>query len=320
MHPQEHTTHRRIFSDAFRIAWSHKHLWTFGLLASMAGFGGATDAFMGSYDRPMPHMGAGYWTGMDATPFTNGLEVLLFMLVCLGFGVFLIWIASVAVGGLVTSIRAISRGGEPTIADGIDAGKKGAWSVFGVNLATRLIALTAAGLIGAAAMTLVKERTVLSAIFYLGIFIIFVAISVMASVCGAFATIDILSRKRSILQAVEDGFVVVATHWLVCLETALLLSLSLIGLLVGVALVVSMMSVPVIFLIVIFALAKATGVVYGLIAFTGLTLLGALILMMAFFGAFQTAVWTLLWHDIGEGRGRPKLARLFGHLHPAKRK
>lgn len=320
-HPHENTTHRRIMSDAFRIAWGHKHLWVFGLFASLAGFGGATDAFIGSYERPMPQIGSGQgWMSVSDVPFTSGAEMMVFGIIFLAFGVLAVWIMSVAIGGLVSSIRMISRGGEPTMADGIDDGKKHAWSVFGVNLATRLVALTASGLIGATAMTVIAERSVLTAVFYIGTFILFTAVLVMASICGAFATVDLVGKKRSVLQAVEDGFVVVTTHWMVCLETGLMLAISLLGLLVLMAMLIAMMSVPLIFMIVLFSLAKAQAVVFGLIALTGILLLMAFLLMMGFFGVFQTAVWTLLWHDLGEGRGKAKLNRVFSFLHPTKHK
>jgi len=322
MRHTEHPTHRRIFSDAFHIAWTHKHLWLFGLMAMLAGFGGATDAFVGTYDRPMRHMdmGAIFAAEMSSIEITTYPALFAYLAMYAGFAMLLIWVTFTAIGGLVANIRSISRGGEPTIMDGIDEGKKHFWGVFGVNLATRLIALTASGLIAAAISTLLAERTALSALFYLGTFILFVAISVMASMCGAFATIDIMAKKRTVVQAVEEGFVVVARHWLLCLETALLLALALIALLTAAALAVAMASVPVIFMIVLFSLAKVQGAVLGLMVLTAFLLLAVFCLIISFFGTFQAAVWTLLWHELAEGRGSPKLHRMFRHLHHGSHK
>ena len=43
--------YRRVFADAFRISWRHKHLWIFGFFAAIAGFGGIGDIIINIFDR-----------------------------------------------------------------------------------------------------------------------------------------------------------------------------------------------------------------------------------------------------------------------------
>lgn len=319
--------YRRILSDAWRIAWHHKHLWVFGFFATLIGFGAVTEVFFNSYERTadaLPIAASGGTlaalipglTTMKAivaySPYPALSLLIFFVVLTLLFSVFA-WMTLVSVGALVIGARKIARGGEPTFGDGVKAGAEKFWPLLGVNVLSKLVILLAYVMTGANLYILMKDRTVTSGLFYIGSFIIFTAVSFVASLAAVYGSINVAVKGDKLEKSVNGALDLIAEHWLVSLEMAVLLLVASLAIGVAAALGALVLSVPLIFLIVIAAIFKAQAAVYAIMTLTAIMLLVVVVCLGAFLTTFQASAWTLLWSELSERKPASKLLRLAHH-------
>jgi len=316
--------YRRILTDAWRIAWYHKHLWVFGFFATLIGFGAVTEVFFNSYERTADALPLAASAGSMAalipglttikaiiaySPYP-ALSLLIFLVVfSLLFAVFA-WMTLVSVGALILGARKISRGGEPMFGDGVKAGAEKFWRLLGVNLISKIVILLALVMTGANLFILMKDRTLLSGLFYIGSFIIFTAVSFVASLGAVYGSIGVAVKDESTEKAVNGAVRLIGEHWLVSLEMAVLLLVASLATGVAVALGTLVLSVPLIFLIVVAAVFKAQAAVYAVMTLTAIMLLIMVVCLGSFLTTFQTAAWTMLWSELVERKPSSKLLRL----------
>ncbi|HTK04531.1 MAG TPA: hypothetical protein VL500_03015 [Candidatus Eisenbacteria bacterium] len=316
--------YRRILTDAWRIAWNHKHLWVFGFFATLIGFGAVTEVFFNSYERTADALPLAASAGslsalipglttiraiVAYSPYP-ALSLLIFLVVfTMLFAVFA-WMTLVSVGALILGARKISRGGEPTFGDGVKAGAEKFWSLLGVNLVSKFVIMLALVMTGANLYILMKDRTLLSGFFYIGSFIIFTAISFVASLGAVYGSIGVAVKDEKTEKAVNGALALISEHWLVSLEMAVLLLVASLATGVAVALGTLVLSVPLIFLIVVAAVFKAQAAVYAVMTLTAVMLLIMVVCLGAFLTTFQTSAWTLLWSELVERKPSSKLLRL----------
>lgn len=322
--------YRRIVTDAWKIAWSHKHLWVFGFFATLIGFGGVTEVFFNAYERTadaLPMAAAqgsitalipGYTTIKAIIAFSPYplLSLVIFTVaLTLMFSVFA-WMTVVSVGGLISGVRKISRGGEPTFGDSIKAGAERFWQLLGVNLLAKIVILLALLLTGANLFVLMQERTVVSGLFYVGSFIVFTAISFVASLASVYGSLNVMAKNEPVEKSINGALKLIGEHWLVSIEMAVVLFLTSLAAGLAVAFAALILSVPLIFLLAVAAMLKASVAVYGIMALTAVMLLVMVVALGSFLTTFQTSAWTLLWSELSERRPTSKLHRL---LHGLKR-
>jgi hypothetical protein len=319
--------YRRILTDAWRIAWHHKHLWVFGFFATLIGFGAVTEVFFNSYERTADALPLAASSGtlsalipglttikaiVSYSPYPALSLLIFFVVLSLLFAVFA-WMTLVAVGALVIGARKISRGGEPTFGDGVKAGADKFWRLLGVNLLSKIVILLAYVMTGANLYILMKDRTVMSGLFYIGSFIIFTAVSFVASLGAVYGSINVAVKDEPLEKAVNSALDLIAEHWLVSLEMAVLLLIASLATGVAAALGTLVLSVPLIFLIVIAAVFKAQAAVYAIMTLTAVMLLVIVVCLGAFLTTFQSSAWTLLWSELAERKPSSKILRLAHH-------
>lgn len=322
--------YRRIIADAWKISWSHKHLWVFGFFATLIGFGGVTDVFFNAYERTadaLPMAAAqgsltslipGFTTIKAVITFSPYpmLSIVIFLAaLTLMFSVFA-WMTVVSVGGLLSGVRKIARGGEPTFGDSIKTGAERFWQLLGVNVLSKAVILLALLLTGANLFVLMRDRTVVSGLFYVGSFIVFTAISFVASLASIYGSLNVMAKDEPVEKSVNGALKLIGEHWLVSLEMAVVLFLASLAVGLGVAFISLILSVPLIFLLAVAAMFKARVAVYGIIALTAVLLLIMVVCLGSFLTTFQSAAWTLLWTELAERRPTSKLHRL---VHGLKR-
>lgn len=322
--------YRRIVTDAWKISWHHKHLWVFGFFATLIGFGGVTEVFFNAYERTanaLP-MAAAQGSIMGLIPGLTTIKAIIsyssypalsllifFVVLSLLFAVFA-WMTVVSVGGLLTGIRKISRGGEPTFGDDIKAGSERFWRLLGVNALAKIVILLALLMTGANLFVLMRERTMVSGLFYVGSFVVFTAVSFVASLASVYGSLNVMAKDEPVEKSVNGALKLIGEHWLVSLEMAVILFVAslAVGLLVALGTLVG--SVPLIFMIVVASVLKARAAIYAIMALTAVLLLIMVVCLGSFLTTFQASAWTLLWSELSERRPMSKLHRL---LHGLKR-
>ncbi len=322
--------YKRIITDAWRVAWQHKHLWVFGFLATAVGFGGVSEALFSSSDRVyafFPAITSGK-SGLQMLPgfatikaiinFTSypALSLLLFLAI-MGtlVGVFL-WMGYAAAGGLVHSIRKIERAGEPTFGEGLKLGAEKFWRVFGVNVLTQPIIFVGSMLTTTTLSVLMRDRTISSGIFYVGTFILFVVLAVSASVAAIYATCFAIIKDKKLVPALQAGWKLLYDHWFVTLEMAFFLFLASLGIGITAVLISLIISVPFIFLLLVVAMMHLSAASVLVLMVASALMLAMIVCVGSFITVFQVSAWTLLWSEMTERKPLPKLRRLARHISP----
>lgn len=325
--------YRRIVTDAWKIAWSHKHLWVFGFFATLIGFGGVTEVFFSAYERTADALPLAAAQGTIATlipgyttikavitysPYPVLSLAIFTVALVLMFSVFA-WMTVVSVGGLISGIRKISRGGEPTFGDSIKAGAERFWPLLTVNLLAKIVILLALLLTGANLYVLMQERSFVSGLFYVGSFIVFTAISFVASLAAVYGSLNVMAKDEPVERSLNGALKTIGEHWLVSLEMAVVLFIASLVMGLAVALLALILSVPLIFLLAVAAMLKARAAVYGIMALTAVMLLALVVALGSFLTTFQTSAWTLLWSELTDRKPVAKLLRLVHGVRESKR-
>lgn len=319
------TLYRRVLSDAWTIAWGHKHLWIFGFFATFIGFGGVTEVIFSAYDRSADLLptaaasrvslfgllpGAATFRALVAySSYPSATLLVLLVILSLTLAVFL-WITVVAVGALIAGVRKSAKGGDLPFGDALKVGAEKFWPLLGVNLLSKIVIVLSFLLTGANLVTLVRDRTFSSGLFYISSFIVFALVAFVASLVAVYGSISVVVKDEKTEGAVTSSLKLVGEHWLISLEMSLLLLVISIALGIAGMFAVVLLSVPIIFILIVVALLKIHAISVALIALTAVMILCVVAALGSFLTTFQTAAWTLLWHEIGERRPLPKLVRL----------
>jgi hypothetical protein len=314
--------YRRLLADAWNISVMHKHLWIFGFFAALAGFDGVTEVFFRAYARaseampvatrlslvgPLPGIGtlrliASY------SPFPAPTLVVLCVVALLLFAV-LVWMTVVSIGALAAGARKISRGGEPTFGDLVKTGAASFWKLLAINLVAKLVMIATLFVIGMNVFALMLDRGGISAFIYFCSFVLFTAIAFVASLTAILGSVSLMAKGGSAQKAITGALEFIREHWLVCLETAILLMLA--NVVIGAGALVAMMvsAVPFIFLVAVASVFNASTAVFALMILIGALLVTEIALLGSFLTTFEISAWTLLWSDLSERNAAGLLMR-----------
>lgn len=312
-----------VLRDAWHIAWHHKHLWFFGFFATMLGFGGGADLFLRVYDANSSFVPAALagnlrsaFLGMTtvraiiaASPFP-ALTLVLMIAALIVIGGLFVWLTTVSVTALVAATRKIHAGGDVHLIDGIRIGHRKFWTVFTVNFAAKIVLGIAIAITSLSLFVLARDLSLVSGVFYLATFLVFTLIALVAAIAAIFATNYAIIRNSPFPRALREGIALVGRHWLICVETVLVLLLASIAIAAIVALVVLMLFVPIMLLFIFAAYFRDANAVDGLSILSAVILVSFAFVLSAFLTTFQTAAWTLLWTRLNDNKGVALLSRV----------
>jgi hypothetical protein len=305
--------YRRIAQDAWRIAVRHQHLWIFGFFATFIGFGGVSEVLVGAYDRStrlMPIIAGLHANPLLSLPGATTLRALVnasdfpllslvvfTAILALGFAVFA-WIVTLSIGSLIASIAKINRGGDPTFPDAMREGAERFLPVFGVNVAMKALIAAAFFLTGTNLFALLIDSSAVAAIAYLIAFVLFTAIAIIASILQIFASNAVVVDGDGAIAALGRAWSVLRHHWLISLEMTVILFLVTLFATLAAGFAATILAVPFVFLVLLASAVGAQGAIVWLMTVGAVIALVAVVSFGSFMTTFQSAAWTLLWHDI----------------------
>jgi hypothetical protein len=322
-------SYRSLLKQAFSLAWKNKYLWFFGLFASLTVAGGSWEYQIITQNFGQNLVDSSYYnlSGLLALgdllknffsgfvnlfrfDFLTIINVLTLLLAATVILVLFIWLAIASQAALVDSTKKILTAGKKkiiiTIRSGLTAGQRHFWSVFGLNILTKVLISLALFIISLPLLFMViSNASILSAI-YIILFVIFIPIGTGLSLMIKYAISYKVLDNQSFIGSLEKSGKLFKENWLVSLEMAVILFL--INLLIGGLLLVGMA----VFLLPLFLL----GLGFNLAWLTILIALVAIVLVIltgSFLTTFQIAAWTGLFLNLKERGGLAKLERLFKH-------
>lgn len=321
-------TYRSLFKKAWNLVWDYKHLWFFGLFASLLIGGGAweyqmlteslnqsfLDTSTISFAGPVS-MGVFLQTlflsfidlfNYDFLTIINALSIILITFIFLAI---IIWLAAVSQAALISNVKKINdskKEVECGIRNSLSDAQFFFWPVLLINFIARVTISALLFIAGFPLLLISLKDSGLMAITYLILFIVFIPVSLGLSLIAKYAIAYKVLDHKSSVSAIECGFRLFTKNWLISLE--MVISLFIIGFLCSglTFIVLLIILLPWIVLGVLFK-------IYWLI----ISLIIIAVIVVAVIGAalttFQTAAWTNLFLRLKDKGVLSKLERIFGN-------
>jgi hypothetical protein len=324
--------YRRIIPQAWKIAWEHKHLWLLGFFATTVGFGGVFEMLSNIYDHltnVMPSQswlqwpyfllpGGGTFKAVMTFSPNPALTLALMLLAMALAAAIMIWLAATSLGAVIGSVERINEGGDADFSQGTGFGVASFWRLAGINLLAKTIIGAMAVLTGINLFVLIADNHVFSGFFYWTSFIIFTIFAATVSVVAVYASNAAVIQDLKFREALEAGWKAFRRHWLASLEIAFMLMVINLGVSAIFVIIGALLATPLFFLFFLASVAGLDLFVTLMSAFTVAFLLFGIMIAVSFATTFQIAAWTLAWKELGGGKHRSIVIRLFEKLQRRK--
>ncbi len=318
--------YRDILKTAWALLWKYPWLWAFGLLVALVGNGNEYDSlfsaigsiadqgtFLGALQSAVAsHTVEQVWHNVGYTLSQAPALFALGGLLTLAVGLLVVWVITVAKGGLIYALGALDAGQPVRFSQAGVAGANRFWELFILNVLAKffsyLVVLVAflpfliSFLTQPAAWASFNMLIVIS-------FLLFVPLALILSFVLKYAAIEIVLKGKRWWQGLERGINLFFRNWLVSLEMAAALFV--------LNLVVS--------LVLLFVLLPDTLAIRDellRVAASGNTLLVSRLILTAlifvavgtWFATFEYAAWIVLFRRLEQGPVTPKLVRATGDM------
>ncbi len=325
------TLYRDILKNAWNITWKNKFLWFFGFFAAfLGGTGGleiltknpslsATDNILPGFSKAKVFFSIESLRNLGNLFKEDTVLVIVFILLALiifFLFVFFAWLSIVSQAALVNDSeelyaknRKIKKLG---IQKGIIVGIKNFWPVLGINVLSKLV-------IGIAFMIIAlpigymayKANFLLLSFSFILLFVLLISVAVIFSFMMRYAICYIVIKKQSITDALKNSFRLFKDNWLVSVEMAFLLVFISFLLFLCFMVVISIASLPLFFLSVVFYKMLSYIGFWFMMTITLVLLIVLLVVGGAILTTFQISSWTLLFVELEKKRTVSKVLRIF---------
>lgn len=310
--------YRHVLRQAWHFAWSHKHLWILSFFASFLLTAGSYDVIGNTYLHVIQQTEvlSGANSALSSISLSNmgGMTNILtafewVILLCVII-LALLAFSCVAQGALVYCIGAARQGEKTLFKKALGIGARAFWPIATLNILTLLVFAVIKFLIAAFLNIALADGSILFGLVYVAVFVVLMALAFAITIVQIFALNAMVLQGASVSDAIARGYTLFLRHWVVAVETALILALISIAFNILLAYVMFIGAVPFILAIVTASVVQAPIMFWGAIMLAGFGLLVVFLGSIAFLSQLQYAAWTFLYRRIGEGGVMPKLHRL----------
>ncbi len=259
-----------IIRDSFKLAWKHKYLWLFGLF--LAGSGGGN--YGGDFEP----------SDIDAAYEWLLAALVAIVLITLVVVIVVMVLHVISKSALIYNVYQIETGGAHSLSGGWDFGMKRFWPMLGLTLLQVVILIAFLAVLALIVIGLFVAHVALGFLSLLFALPALFAGLMAVSLTWAYAERFVALETRGVIEALGEGVSLVRSQW----KPSILVLLVKIG--IGIAFAVGMMGVgAALFLpaVALWLMSKPLAIVYGI-----LVLLPFTILLTAYIGTFDSAVWT----------------------------
>jgi len=324
-------SYRAILKESWKISWKNKFLWFFGFFAALISFNVELKIFSRSLNQEsglsvLSNIKTFLNTGIfSKNSWQNILELfktdtatilllILVLLVILALIAFFAWLSTSSQIGIISSINKIAKNSREklTIKNGIKAGNKKFWPIFGLNIIIAII-INAIYLLTSLLLLSVafQSQTALALVFGL-VYIVAVPLSLVFSFVIKYAIAYSIIENKKFINSIKQGWRLFINNWLISIEMAIILFL--INILVIILLSFASFILFYLFFSLSFALVLMTSSVFlfwvmiiiGILILLAITILGGALL-----NTFQITSWTNLFISLRNKKEVGKIERIF---------
>ena len=317
---------RPLLRSAWQMTWKRPWLFLFGLLTSFLGVGGLWELLWNSTNASLAaaestaNLGAWLGNGSAGALFLGILRAIreapgtllvtaVFFLLIAASVLCIFWLGAIGNGVIVDTTLKATRNLKTTLRAEWAVGRRFALSLLGIHASVKAGLVALFILAGFFLEAATKARGILFIVALIA-FIVLVVGSLATTFVTLYAACYRVIRGFGIRESIRASLHLFHAHWLLSLELATLFFLIslVVGLIAFLALLI--LSIPFVFLIIMFQLLALPGGISFVI--TSWLIIAALLFASAtaFFTTLQTISWTLLFLRLTEGTASAKLVRL----------
>lgn len=322
--------YRDILKQSWLISWKHKHLWFFGLFASLLAvgaeykiIGGAMGQDAETHWSNLKQIFTGNWfnTGFFSNlvlAFKNNtgpaISLVLIMLIILAIIVFLIWMAVVSQAAIVDETKKIINNGadtpEESIKNGIISGRKHFWPVFGANILIKIVVEIVLVLISLPLISTMLGYGVSSAL-YIILFIVLVPVAISFSLVMKYAIAYNVTSNTSFCDSLKNAWGLFKRNWIISVEMAFALFFISFAATVAIMLATGILAIPFIILAAAFFTLFSFAAFWSIAVIAMIALITFIVVCGCVLSVFQTAAWTDIFLRLQKKPHESKIERIF---------
>jgi len=305
--------YREVLKNGWEITKNNKILWFFGLFAALLGNGGEYQILSQAAER-INMTGNGFLNSTGQI-FSRGLFkglydlavyrptefalMLLTVLSILFLTGFLIWLVIVCQVSLIAGAKKGILNKKIIFKEGVDLGKEKFSAILGINVMSKSLICIMICLAGLPIIFLAKSPdTILSLALYVLAFLIFIPIAIIISFIAKYASAFIVLKNKNFLESINKAWQLFLDNWIVSLEMAFFLFL--LNIVVGLItlFIVTIVSLPLITMAMIYAAAGLSHAFWMTIIVMSVIIVGVVAFAGAVLSAFQWSSWIILFEKL----------------------
>lgn len=285
-----------IFKNAWKITWSNRYLWWFGLFLAIANAGGSMHY---GFDEKKKDFNA----EQKVFEFIshNMAWVIAGALVCLVLFLVFVILGNIARGALIDSIEKHRKGEASNFKTGFGQGKKYFWKIFSINVSLSLFIFSSLLVLGApVAFLFINKNYLIGSLIALLAVIIIIPLIILTAFMRIYGYLYLVIGKLSFWSSLERAYYLFRKNIGSSIIMGLLfIPVSIALLIITVAIVIPIAIVFLIIGIVLFLIAGKVGaIVVAVLA--GLVFLVTMIFLKSFYEVFAQSAWIFFFHEIAK--------------------
>lgn len=320
------SVYKQVLKSSWQITKHNRWLWFFGLFAALLGNGGIFNILIKNVTSVQNQggiitdlnsiftqgaVGALLATAQEVFVNLNTVSILALLAIAL-FAIFLLWLAVVTQGGLISGSFRLYKQQPTDFKESWERGLSKLWPVLGLNISTQVVTYVLLLVLGLpfALLYITTQNLVWQWIFLIISYMIFVPLAIIIASIVQFAVMYVVIKNDNFWLSIKEGWTLFKNNWLVSIEMALILFV--INVLAGLGLIIVSMFLMLPFLLLGFIAVYLS--IAGLFNFA--FMLGIIILITAvsvfgaIFAVFQISAWVILFTKLTEEKVVPKILRL----------
>ena len=314
---KEQTIYRHIVNDAWKITWKRKELWIFGFFAALTWGGGAINYISDittRFSSGLPFDQSEITLRLFVTQFASPANSTRLFAIITAIVLIAVVLASVtSMGAIIHAVAKYGAGKRSKTHEDLVAGGRFFWRIFAVTIICRLIAILLILAVG-----LAFSGYIFIAPIFVIIYVLLFAATCLASLflwfisgtAAAAVAVDNLSVRQSLTAAA----ILLKKHWLVAIETTMILFLATIVAALAIIVATIILSLPFTALLFAATFMNSAVFMYILIIFGVIASVALIVIVGSALSVFTQATWTLLYKRLGTRGAVAKLERLFARF------
>jgi hypothetical protein len=296
-----------IIKNSWRITWSNKYLWWFGLFLSLGGSGNFNFNFPQNDDWKKQAGNGGEAVASFLSRHSELFIVIILIAIILGIALIVLKIISQA--GLIKTLNKIETTKEKSFRKGFREGKKYFWKLLSIGLILGFLILALVFVLAVPVVFLFYLHAIIFGVLAALLAIaIFIPLVIIASFIGKYAGFYIILSDLGIGASIERGYQIFRKN----IRTSIIMALFFIPISMALAFAIFfiILIIGLIFLAIgalLYLIFSKIGIAVAVISGI-MVLLASIILLSSVYQVFYQTTWLLFFKEIASVKEEKKVA------------